>query len=107
MTIRDYIGQKLSRFGKISEADVLDFALKSGMSPDDLVTEGNISDIQKGMIKVIPSLLANPTSVSEEGFSIQWDMEALRNYYLYLCRENGIEPDTSAGISIVSSYNDY
>ena len=106
MTVRDYIGQKLSRFGTMSEADVLDFALKSGMSPDDLVTESNISDIQRGMINVIPSLLANPTSVSESGFSVQWDADALRQYYLYLCRENGVEPDESAGLSIVSSYND-
>lgn len=107
MTIRDYIAQKLSQFGTLSEADVLDFALKSGMSPDDIVTEGNISDVEKGMIKIIPSLLTRPTSVSESGFSVQWDVDSLRKYYLYLCRENGVDPDNSAGLSVVSSYNNY
>lgn len=30
MTIRDYIGQKFSAYGDLSEADMLDFSIKSG-----------------------------------------------------------------------------
>mgnify|MGYP007010766630 CR=1 FL=1 len=101
MTIRDYIGQKLSAYGDLSEADMLDFSIKSGLSPDDEMSSESIGKVETGMIEIIPSLLLRPDSVNESGFSVSW------RYYLFLCERNGVSPDVSSGLGVVSSYMDY
>lgn len=50
MTIRDYIGQKFSAYGDSSEADMLDFSIKSGLSPDDEMSRESIGKVETGMI---------------------------------------------------------
>lgn len=107
MTIRDYIGQKLSAYGDLSEADMLDFSIKSGLSPDDEMSSESIGKVETGMIEIIPSLLLRPDSVNESGFSVSWDKDGLRQYYLFLCERNGVSPDVSSGLGVVSSYMDY
>ena len=54
MTIRDYIGQKFSAYGDLSEADMLDFSIKSGLSPDDEMSSESIGKVETGMIEIIP-----------------------------------------------------
>lgn len=76
MTIRDYIGQKFSAYGDLSEADMLDFSIKSGLSPDDEMSSESIGKVETGMIEIIPSLLLRPDSVNESGFSVSWDKDA-------------------------------
>lgn len=107
MTIRDYIGQKFSAYGDLSEADMLDFSIKSGLSPDDEMSSESIGKVETGMIEIIPSLLLRPDSVNESGFSVYWDKDGLRRYYLFLCERNGVSPDVSSGLGVVSSYTDY
>ena len=107
MTIRDYIGQKFSAYGDLSEADMLDFSIKSGLSPDDEMSSESIGKVETGMIEIIPSLLLRPDSVNESGFSVSWDKDGLRRYYLLLCDRNGVSPDVSSGLGVVSSYTDY
>ena len=106
MTIGDYIGQKFSRYGGLTEADILEFGLISNLSPDDEVSQYNMPEIEKGMIKLIPSLLF-PESVNESGFSISWDKDGLHQFYLYLCKKNNVETEDLPGLSKVSSYTDY
>lgn len=106
-TIGDYIIQKLSVFGDITEADITDFELKSGVSKDDLISLDNIDQVEIGMIKIIPSLLGKYSSVSENGFSVVKDMEGLLSFYKSLCRSHNIIPDSVDGIGVVSSYNDF
>ena len=81
MTIRDFIGQKFSAYGDLSEADMLDFSIKSGLSPDDEMSSESIGKVETGMIEIIPSLLLSPDSVNESGFSVSWDKDGLRRYY--------------------------
>lgn len=108
MTIREYIGQKFSAFGTLTDADVLDFSLQTGLSPDDEAGEDNQAEIERGMIHLIPSIIARtPQSVNESGFSISWDTDGLRQYYLYLCGKNDVTPEVVSGLGIISSYNDY
>ena len=108
ITIREYIEQKFSAFGTLSDADVLDFSLHTGLSPDDEAREDNMQDIELGMIHLIPTIIARtPKSVNESGFSISWDTDGLRQYYLYLCGKNDVTPEVVSGLGIISSYDDY
>lgn len=107
MTVRDYIEQKFSAFGTLTDADVLEFSLNTNLSPDEEVSKEILPEVELGMIGLIPSLLLRPTSVTESGFSISWDKDGLRRYYLYLCERNDVTPEAVSGLGIISSYNDY
>ena len=108
MTVRDYIEQKLSPFGTLTDADMLDFSINTGLSPEDEAGKFNKAEIEMGMIHLIPSIIARtPDSVNESGFSISWDKDGLRNYYVYLCKQNDVTPEAVSGLGIISSYNDY
>lgn len=107
MTVRDYIEQKFSSYGTLSEADVLEFSLNTNLSPDEEVSKEMLPEVELGMIGIIPSLLLRPASVTESGFSISWDKDGLRRYYLYLCKQNDVTPEAVSGLGIISSYNDY
>lgn len=107
MTVRDYIEQKFSSYGTLTEADILDFSMTSGLSPDEEMSKDSLPEVELGMIGLIPSLLLRPTSVTESGFSISWDKDGLRQFYLYLCKQNDVTPEAVSGLGIISSYNDY
>ncbi len=107
MTVRDYIEQKFSSYGTLTEADILEFSLNTNLSPDEEVSKEMLPEVELGMIGLIPSLLLRPTSVTESGFSISWDKDGLRRYYLYLCKQNDVAPEAVSGLGIISSYNDY
>mgnify|MGYP001776489004 FL=1 len=107
MTVRDYIEQKFSSYGTLTEADILEFSLNTNLSPDEEVSKEILPEVELGMIGLIPSLLLRPTSVTESGFSISWDKDGLRRYYLYLCKQNDVTPEAVSGLGIISSYNDY
>lgn len=107
INVSSYIEQKLAPFGSLSEADIAEFEIKSGISAEEIVTADNMEQIERGMAEIVPSLLNHPTSVSENGFSVTWDTDGLKNFYLYLCRKYDITPEVIAGLGIVSSYNDY
>lgn len=107
MTVRDYIEQKFSSYGTLTEADILDFSMTSGLSPDEEMSKDSLPEVELGMIGLIPSLLLRPTSVTESGFSISWDKDGLRQFYLYLCKRNDVTPEAVSDLGIISSYNDY
>lgn len=107
MTVRDYIEQKFSSYGTLTEADILEFSLNTDLSPDEEVSKEILPEVELGMIGLIPSLLLRPTSVTESGFSISWDKDGLRQFYLYLCKQNDVTPEAVSGLGIISSYNDY
>ena len=107
MTVRDYIEQKFSSYGTLTEADILEFFLNTNLSPDEEVSKDILQEVELGMIGLIPSLLLRPTSVTESGFSISWDKDGLRQFYLYLCKQNDVTPEAVSGLGIISSYNDY
>lgn len=92
MDLRDYMTQKFQSFGiQLSEADLLDVALTSGVELNDTVDKKNKDAVSVGIALLIPSLLLRPTSVSESGFSMSWDVGGLKQYYAYLCRRYGLK----------------
>ena len=66
MTVNDYISQKFQTFGiNLSEADLLEISLSSGISGEDEMDQPNIGLVSVAMAKFIPSLLLRATSISE------------------------------------------
>ena len=96
MSIKDYITQKFQSFGiSMSEADLLDISLSSGLNVDDEVNDETHDKLNVSMAKFIPSLMMRATSVSESGFSMSWDMGGLKAYYSYLCKLYGLKDGTN------------
>lgn len=107
MKIREYISQKLSAFGNISEAQLLDMSIAGGFGLDDEYNEDNVCSVGISMVSGIEELVFSPKlkSVSENGFSMSWDYDGLGKYYLWLCRKWGVTPNEDVmgmlGISMV------
>lgn len=91
MTIKEYITSKFQIFGiKLSEADLVDISIVVNLDAD--AVGDNINEALKAMaIHVIPNLLLRAKSISENGFSITWDNDALLKYYAWLCKHLGID----------------
>ncbi len=94
MTLNEYIQKKFQSFGiNLSEADLLDVSLNSGIESEAEIGTGNIAAVSVGMAKFIPQLLLRATSISESGFSMSWNIEGLKQYYAYLCRTYGLKDE--------------
>ena len=94
MNVSNYISQKFQSFGiSVSEADLLDISLSSGLNVDDEVNDETHDKLNVSMAKFIPSLMLRATSVSESGFSMSWDMGGLKAYYSYLCKLYGLNDE--------------
>lgn len=96
MTVNDYISQKFQTFGiNLSEADLWEISLSSGISGEDEMSPSNIGLVSVAMAKFIPSQLLRATSISENGFSISWNTQGLKEYYSFLCKKYGLEDTLS------------
>ena len=96
MTVNNYISQKFQTFGiNLSEADLLEISLSSGISGEDETNPSNIGLISVAMAKFIPSLLLRATSISENGFSMSWGIKGVKEYYSFLCKKYGLEDTLS------------
>ncbi len=96
MTVADYIRGKFQTFGiTVSEADLLELSLSSGISGEDEMDQSNIGHVSVAMAKFIPSLLLRATSISENGFSMSWNTQGLTEYYSFLCKKYGLEDTLS------------
>lgn len=92
MIVKDYISQKFQTFGiNLSEADLLELSLSSGISGEDEIDTSNIGLVSVAMAKFIPSLLLRATSICENGFSMSWDIKGIKEYYSFLCKKYGLE----------------
>lgn len=96
MTVADYIRGKFQTFGiTVSEADLLELSLSSGISGEDEIDQSNIGLISVSMAEFIPSLLLRATSISENGFSMSWNIQGVKEYYSFLCKKYGLEDTLS------------
>lgn len=94
MTIQEYIEQKFQTFGvELSEADILDISLSSGIGVNDTITNENRTPVIVAIVKFIPDLLLRYSSFSEGDLSLSWaDREKnLKAWYSLRCAEYGIE----------------
>lgn len=92
MRIGDYIKQKFQTFGiRLSEAELLDISLES----DSEVTEDNKLKVNVAIVRFIPNLLLRAQSISESGFSMSWNIQGIKDYYSWACKEYGLTDELS------------
>ena len=91
MTVREYLTGKFGSFGiKFTDADFADISASVDLSAT--FTENNRLKVYKQLAEfVIPQLLLRPKTVSENGFTISYDNDALMKYYAWLCQMAGVE----------------
>lgn len=103
MTVADYIRGKFQTFGiTVSEADLLDMSLSSGISGEDEMSQQNIGLVSVAMVGFIPSLLLRATSINENGFSVSWNVEGIKQYYAFLCKKYGLKDDINTDKATVT-----
>lgn len=96
MTVNEYISQKFQTFGiQLSEADLLDMCLNSKISGEDEMNEDCCGRVSVAIAKFIPSLLLRATSIGESGFSMSWNLEGIKQYYSFLCKQYGLKDELS------------
>jgi hypothetical protein len=96
MIVNEYIKQKFQTFGiQVSEADLLDMCINSKISGEDEVNEDNCMRVSVAIAKFIPSLLLRATSISESSFSMSWNIEGIKQYYSFLCKQYGLKDELS------------
>ena len=92
MTVNEYISQKFQSFGiQLSEADLLDMCLNAKISGGDAMVEDCHCRLFVAIAKFIPSLLLRATSISESGFSMSWNIQGIKDYYSWLCKQYGLK----------------
>ena len=103
MTVADYIKGKFQTFGiNLSEADLLELSLSSGISGEDEMSQQNIGLVSVAMAGFIPSLLLRATSINENGFSVSWNVEGIKQYYAFLCKKYGLKDDINTDKATVT-----
>ena len=94
MIVRDYIQQRFQTFGiNVSEADLYDMCLNANISGDGEVNEDNHASVSVAIAKFIPSLLLRATSINESGFSMSWNIEGIKEFYSFLCKQYGLKDE--------------
>nr|DAD85474.1 MAG TPA: hypothetical protein [Siphoviridae sp. ctDcW16] len=97
MTVNDYIQQKFQTYGiNLSEADLLDMCLNAKVSGEDEMNEDCYGRVSVAIAKFIPSLLLRATSISESGFSMSWNIQGIKDYYSFLCKQYGLKDELSS-----------
>lgn len=96
MTVNEYISQKFQTFGiQLSEAELLDICLNSKISEEDEMNEDCQTRVSVAIAKFVPSLLLRATSISESGFSMSWNIQGIKDYYSFLCKQYGLKDELS------------
>lgn len=91
MAVNEYISQKFQSFSiQLSEADLLDMCLNSKISGEDEMNNDYYDRVSVAIAKFIPSLLLRATSISESGFSMSWNIQGIKDYYSFLCKQYGL-----------------
>ena len=96
MTVNDYIQQRFQTFDiQLSEADFFDMCLNANISGEDEMNEDCYGRVFVAIAKFIPSLLLRATSISEGGFSMSWNIQGIKDYYSFLCKQYGLKDELS------------
>lgn len=95
MTVNDYIQKKFQSFGiQLSEADLLDIVEDAGLDNGEVERDAsNRTRVSVAIAKFIPSLLLRATSISESGFSMSWNIQGIKDYYSFLCKQYGLKDE--------------
>ena len=105
MNTIDYIRQRFSYIGTITDAGASDFALDFGIEVKDEVSEEDMKAITEAVYSFVDKNILHPTSVNENGFSVSWSADAAKAFVKMALRKYGIELDGDAsalvGLSVI------
>ena len=102
MTILDYIKQRFSYIGEISDAGASDFALDFGFETEEGVTDEGKKAISDSINEFVEKNILHPASIGESGFSTSWSTDSIKNYSLLMLRkyEIALNSETSALVGL-------
>jgi hypothetical protein len=90
-TVKEYIGEKLTRLGfQLTDSELDNLLVEVSVTGSSTFGGNNVADTKKAMAAIIPELLAMP-KVTEGGYSISQNTDGVLKYYRMLCSELGIE----------------
>ena len=96
MTVNAYIQQRFQTFGiSLSEADLFDMCLNARISGEGEMNKDCYGLVAVAIAKFIPSLLLRATSINEGGFSMSWNIQGIKDYYSFLCKQYGLKDELS------------
>ena len=88
MTNKQYLTKSLNGLN-VSEDDIDIILLKGSLDAD---ADASVSDCDTAVYHRMSIVLKGATqNVSEGGYSVSWNMEAVKMYYNALCNELGLE----------------
>ncbi len=101
MTVQQYIRHRFSNIGDINDAGIADFMIDFDIADAELTDESK-KQIAVSVDKFVKDNIMHPTSISESGFSMSWDADALKSYRMMMLKKYGITPndETSALIGL-------
>ncbi|CVK17254.1 hypothetical protein Ga0061079_1341 [Apibacter mensalis] len=104
MNYKEYITATLSPLG-VEAATIELILLNQNLVPDkEIMGKEDVLLLKKALFKEFTVYLPKQKTLSEGGYSISWDMEAIRLWYSSLAKELG-EDDEIYNNSYVSSPN--
>ena len=69
--------------------------LNAKINGEDEMNEDCYGRVSVAIAKFIPSLLLRATSISESGFSMSWNIQGIKDYYSFLCKQYGLKDELS------------
>ncbi len=89
MTIREYIKEKTSLWSvELSDGIIAAELARLELLPSEIIT--GETNLDQFFYNVIPDIILLPKSVSEGGFSISYDKDAINAYYKILATRLGL-----------------
>ena len=105
MNTLDYIRQRFSFIGSITDEGASDFAVDFGLELKEYIGESEMKAIASAVDSFVDKSLLHPTSVNENGFSMSWSTDATKANVKMALRKYGIEPNEETfammGLSVI------
>lgn len=97
MTLSEAVKAKLDFFNcEYSEDFLNSIFITEGLEAEVTLSPSNKELLDKALYCVIPEILVKP-SISEGGYSVKFDKDAIVKYYNLLCQKNGFENELNSG----------
>ena len=90
MTVGNYIKAKFNLWSVELSDDFIALEL-ARVNIDSASEMDSATNVDEFFYNVIPDLILMPSNVSEGGFSLSYDKNAMSNYYSMLCKKLGKE----------------
>ena len=96
MNTIDYIRQRFSYIGTITDVGASDFALDFGIEIKEDISDDEMKAIASAVDSFVDKSILHPTSVNENGFSVSSSADAAKAFVHMTLRKERIELDWCA-----------